>query len=150
MIADLQRQLGIDYTFFIQFFIFAVFYLFFRFVFFAPYRDLLARRERGAEGTAEEAAKLEEQAALWEKEHEDSLRRGRKESAADRDAFLGQAKAEAAKVVDASRAKAKALVESQRVSSQAEADAGLKELNKSVNEVASLLVTKVTGGKVGV
>src|SRR5262245_59649556 len=125
MIADLQRQLGIDASFFTQLLIFLVIFTWLRFVYFSPFLKLIQSREGQSGGLSEEATKLEEAAARSEQEHRDALVNARRRAAGERDKVLAEARKSANETVAAARAQAKTKLEQARESAQRSAEAEL-------------------------
>ena len=149
MIQDLQRQLGIDQTFFIQFLIFLLIFTWLQIVFFKPFLQLILKRENQSGGLSEEAAKLEEVASRDEKHYSDALLVARRRAAQERDRMLGDARKAANESVAAARSQSKSKLEQARDSAVRSAEAELGALKGQVAGVASLLVEKLTKTKVG-
>lgn len=149
MIQDLQRQLGIDQTFFIQFLIFLLIFTWLQFVFFKPFLQLIRKRENQSGGLSEEAAKLEEAAARDEKQYAEALVAARRRAAQERDRLLGEARKIANDSVAAARSQSKTKLEQARDSALKSAEAELGALRGQVSGVASMLVEKLTKTKVG-
>lgn len=149
MIQDLQRQLGIDQTFFIQFLIFLLIFTWLQFVFFKPFLQLIRKRENQSGGLSEEAAKLEEAAARDEKQYAEALVAARRRAAQERDRLLGEARKVANDSVAAARSQSKTKLEQARDSALKSAEAELGALRSQVTGVASMLVEKLTKTKVG-
>ena len=149
MIADLQRQLGIDSSFFFQFVIFIAIYLWLQFIYFGPFLKLITKREAQSEGMAEEAKKLDEQSARLESEHQEKIAAARKQAAIEREKILAEARKSAAAVVATARDQAKAKLEGAREASASEAKKDLDGLRAQISPFASLLVEKLMKTKVG-
>jgi F0F1-type ATP synthase membrane subunit b/b' len=149
MISDLQHQLGIDSTFFTQFALFLVVFLWLRFVYFSPFLRLIQRREGSSEGLSDGAAKLEEDAARLETEYQEKLSAARKKAAANREVILADARKEGGALIARARDEAKMKLEGARSTAAKEADAELAALQAQVGSVTSLLVQKLTNAKVG-
>lgn len=148
-IAGLQRQLGIDSSFFWQFAIFFVAYLFLRSVYFSPYLKLIQRREGQSDGLADEAQKLEEEAAGLEAGVQEALSAARKGALGERETVLAKARKEASDSVSVARGKAKQRLDLAREASARSAEAELAALKAQVPGVSALLVEKLTKTKVG-
>lgn len=149
MIADLQQQLGIDSSFFRQFLIFFLVFVWLRYVFFSPFLALINKREGQSDGLSEEAQKLEEESARLELEHKEAISQARKQAGAEREALLAGARKEASGVVDSARAQAKSKLEQAREVSQRNFEAELAELRPEVAPMSALLVEKLMKTKVG-
>ncbi len=149
MIQDLQHQLGIDGSFFIQLGIFLFIFLWLQFVFFGPFLKLIQKREGSSGGLTEEAAKLEEAAASDELRYAEALVAARRKASAERDRVLGDARKAANDTVAGARAQAKTKLEQARDAAQKLAESELTSLKGQVNSMASLLVEKLTKTKVG-
>jgi F-type H+-transporting ATPase subunit b len=149
MIADLQRQLGIDASFFSQFLIFIFVFLWLRAVFFRPYLELIQRRQGQSEGLSDQASKLEEEASRAELEYADALKKARNRAAAERERLVADARKEANTSVDSSRREAKVRLDQARETAAKNFESDLAGLKTQVGSVASLLVEKLTKTKVG-
>ncbi len=149
MITDLQRQLGIDASFFTQFVIFLVVFAWLQVVYFGPFLKLIQRREEKSGGLSEEAAKLEEEANRAEQEYKDALVGARRKASAERERVLTEARKQANDLVGAARAQAKIKLEQSREGAVRAAETDLAALRGQVGSVASMLVEKLTRTKVG-
>jgi F-type H+-transporting ATPase subunit b len=149
MIYDLQRQLGIDASFFTQLLIFLVIFTWMQVVYFRPFLKLIQKREGQSGGLSTEAVKLEESAARAEQEYSSALIAVRKKAAIDRERVLLDARAQANSVVGAARAASKAKLEQARETAQRSAEAELVTLRAQVSSVSGALVEKLTSKKVG-
>lgn len=149
MIADLQRQLGIDPSFFPQFLVFILLFLWLRAIFFQPYLAVILRRQGQSEGLADEASKLEEEASRVELEYQEALKKTRALAAVERERILVEARKEANDLVDSARHSAKAKLDTAREASARSFDADLASLKSQVGSVSALLVEKLTKTKVG-
>lgn len=149
MISDLQRQLGIDATFFPQFAIFIFIFLWLRFVYFSPYLKLILKRENSSDGAMGEAQKLDEESSRLEQAREETLLAARKRAGAQRDAVLAQARKEANELVSKARDEAKQKLEKSRESAQKSSETELASLKAQVGGLSSMLVQKLTNTRVG-
>jgi F-type H+-transporting ATPase subunit b len=149
MIADLQRQLGIDASFFPQFLVFILLFLWLRAVFFQPYLAVIQRRQGQSDGLSDRAAKLEEEATRVELEYQAALKKTRGLAAVERERILGEARKQATESVESARRDAKLKLEQSRESSARSFEADLAGLKSQVGSIASLLVEKLTKTKVG-
>lgn len=149
MIQDLQRQLGIDQTFFVQFLIFLLIFTWLQFVFFKPFLALIQKREGQSGGLSEEAAKLEEAANRNEQQYADGLTAARRKASLERDRVLGDARKAANESVAAARAQSKTKLEQARDAAVKSAEAELAALRGQVASVSTMLVEKLTKTKVG-
>lgn len=149
MIQDLQRQLGIDASFFTQFVIFLLIFTWLQVVYFRPYLKLIQKRQSQSGGLSSEADQLEEAAARDEQAYLESLASARRKAAAERERVLSGARVQANEVIGAARAQAKTKLEQARESAARSAEAELANLKGQVGGVASLLVEKLTKTKVG-
>jgi len=149
MISDLQHQLGIDATFFTQFLIFLVLFIWLRFVFFKPYLKLIQRREGQSGGLSEEAAKLEEAATRAEQEHKEAFAAARKRVVLERDRILGEGRKAASDLVASARQQSKTKLEQAREAATRTSEAELASLKGQVGTMASMLVEKLTKTRVG-
>jgi F-type H+-transporting ATPase subunit b len=149
MIYDLQRQLGIDASFFTQLLIFLVVFTWMQVVYFRPFLKLIQKREGQSGGLSTEAVKLEEAAARAEQDYSAALIAVRKKAALERERVLLDARNQANTVVGAARSAAKTKLEQARESAQRSAEAELASLRSQVSSVSGMLVEKLTSKKVG-
>ena len=149
MITDLQQQLGIDVSFFTQFLIFLLIFVWLQLVFFKPYLELILKREGQSGGLSEEAAKLEEAAGRDEQQYRDALVAARRKASAERDRVLGEARKTANDAIAVARSQSKSKLEVARDAAIKSAEAEINSLRGQVGGVASLLVEKLTKTKVG-
>ncbi len=149
MITDLQRQLGIDGSFFTQFLIFLLIFTWLQFVFFKPFLQLILKRESQSGGLSEEAAKLEESANRDEQQYRDALVSARRKANAERDRVLGDARKVANDSVASARSQSKSKLEQARDAAAKSAESEITALKAQVGGMASLLVEKLTKTKVG-
>ncbi len=149
MITDLQRQLGIDSSFFTQFLIFLLIFVWLQLVFFKPFLKLIQKRESQSGGLSEEAARLEESASRDEAQYREALTAARRKASAERDRVLGEGRRAANDAVTEARLQSKSKLEIARDSAVKSAAAEINTLKGQVGGVASLLVEKLTKTKVG-
>ncbi|MGZ3650748.1 MAG: F0F1 ATP synthase subunit B family protein [Bdellovibrionota bacterium] len=149
MISDLQRQLGIDASFFTQLLIFLLIFTWMQVVYFRPFLKLIQKRQGQSGGLSDDAARLEEAAARSEKEVQDAIAAARKKAALERERVLAEARAAANELIAAARSAAKTKLEQARESAQKSAEGELAGLRGQVSGMASLLVEKLTKTKVG-
>lgn len=149
MITDLQRQLGIDDTFFIQFVLFLIVFLWLRFVYFSPFLRLIQKREGQSEGMSEGAGKMEEEATRLENEYRERIVAARKRAAAEREVVLAGARKEGNDLIAKSRDASKAKLDQNRELAAKESAAELASLQSQVGAVTGLLVEKLMHTKVG-
>jgi F-type H+-transporting ATPase subunit b len=149
MIADLQQQLGIDSSFFPQFVLFFVFFLFMRAIYFAPFLRLIEKREGQSGGLSDEAGKLHEESARLEAEYQEALVGARRRAAAEREALLAEARKRGAETVAQARAQAKVKLEQAREAAAKSAEGELASLKAQVSPISSALVSKLMNNKVG-
>lgn len=150
MIADLQRQLGIDFSFFYQFVIFFVTYLWLSFVYFGPFSKLIAKRESQSGGLDEKSKELEEKTAQLEAQYVEGMAGARKEASLQREKILTEARKSASVVVGKARDDAKKKMDSTRERVAAESKAELDSLQGQVSSFSSALVEKLLKSKVGI
>jgi F0F1-type ATP synthase membrane subunit b/b' len=149
MITDLQRQLGIDGSFFTQFLIFLLIFTWLQFVFFKPFLQLILKRESQSGGLSDDAVKLEEAASRDEQQYREAIVAARRKAAAERDRVLGDARRVANDSLSAARSQSKSHLEGARDSALKAAESEIAALRGQVGGVASLLVEKLTKTKVG-
>jgi F0F1-type ATP synthase membrane subunit b/b' len=149
MIADLQRQLGIDASFFTQFLVFIFVFLWLQLVYFKPFLALIQLRQCRSGGLNEDSLKREEAAKRAEQDYKDALSVARKKAAQERDRVLLGARAQAAEAVGVARQQAKARLEQSREASARAAELDLNGLKSQVGSVASLLIERLTKARVG-
>lgn len=149
MISDLQRQLGIDASFFPQFAIFIFIFLWLRFVFFAPYLKLIQKRGSQSDGTWGNIQKLDEESLRLEQERDAALSAARKKAASHRDSVLAGARKDATATVASAREEAKMKLEKTRESAQKGAESELNSLKSQVGGLSTMLVEKLTKTQVG-
>ncbi|MGZ3693362.1 MAG: ATP synthase F0 subunit B [Bdellovibrionota bacterium] len=149
MISDLQRQLGIDVTFFTQFVLFLIVFLWLRFVYFSPFLRLIQKREGQSDGLSEGAAKLEEESTRLENDYRERLIAARKRVAAEREQVLADARKQGNDLIAKARGEGKEKLDQSREQSQKEADTELANLQAQVGGVTALLMEKLTHSKVG-
>lgn len=150
MIADLQRQLGIDFSFFYQFVIFFLTYLWLDFVYFAPYSKLIAKRESQSGGLEEKSKELEEKTVQLEAQFSEGMTAARKEASLQKEKILAEARKAASVVVGKARDDAKKKMDSARERVTSEAKAELDSLQGQVSSFSSALVEKLLKSKVGI
>ena len=144
MIADFQRQLGIDASFFPQFLIFLLIFGWLQVVYFRPFLKVIQKRQSQSGGLSEEAAKIEEAAARAELDYQNALIGARKKASLERDRVLAEARAQANEVIGVARQQAKTRLEQARDAALRAAEADLAGLRSQVSGVAALLVEKLT------
>jgi F-type H+-transporting ATPase subunit b len=149
MIADLQQQLGIDSSFFQQFLLFALVFVFLRVVLFGPYLRLIEKRENQSEGLSDEAEKLQEESARLEAEYQEVLSAARKRANSERESLLAAARKQGSEDVAAARAQAKVKLEQAREAAEKSSAAEFAGLKGQVGSISSLLVNKLMSNKVG-
>ena len=144
MIADFQRQLGIDASFFPQFLIFLLIFGWLQVVYFRPFLKVIQKRQSQSGGLSEEAAKIEEAAARAELDYQNALIGARKKASLERDRVLAEARAQANEVIGVARQQAKTRLAQARAAALRAAEADLAGLRSQVSGVAALLVEKLT------
>jgi F-type H+-transporting ATPase subunit b len=149
MIADLQRQLGIDASFFTQLLIFLVIFSWMQFVYFRPFLALIQRRKGQSGGLSEAAVRLDAAAARAEQDYAAALVVARKGAALDRERALAEARAAANQTVGAARLQAKQKLERAREAAQVSAKLELESLRGQVAGISGALVEKLTKTRVG-
>jgi len=149
MIADLQKQLGIDGTLGIQLLIFVALYLWLRYAFFSPFFSILQERQKKTQGLKKEAEDLLLEAEKKEAEYGAKRREAQRKISASRDKIISTARGEAAEMLGGARKEAKSHMEASRESAQRESQNALRELEPQIKNVASLLVEKLTKERVG-
>lgn len=149
MIADLQQQLGIDSSFFQQFLLFALVFVFLRVVLFSPFLRLIEKRENQSEGLSDEAEKLQEESARLEAEYQEVLSAARKRASGERESLLAAARKQSTEEVAAARAQAKTKLEQAREAAEKSAAAEFAGLKGQVGSISTLLVNKLMSNKVG-
>lgn len=149
MISDLQRQLGIDASFFTQFVLFLVVFLWLRFVYFSPFLRLIQKREGQSDGLAEGATKLEEESIRLENDYRDRIIAARKRVAAERENVLAEARKEGNELIAKAREQGKIKLDQSRDASTKDSAAELSSLQAQVGSVTGMLVEKLTHSKVG-
>lgn len=149
MISDLQRQLGIDATFFTQFVLFLIVFLWLRFVYFSPFLKLIQKRENNSEGMSEGASKLEEESVRMESEYQERIVAARKRAVAERERILAEARKAGNDLIHQARDASKHKLDQAREAAAKESSAELANLQSQVGAVTGLLVEKLTHTKVG-
>lgn len=149
MITDLQRQLGIDATFFTQFVLFMFVFVWLRIVYFSPFLKLIQKRELQSEGLSEGASKLEEESARLENEYRERIIAARKRVAAEREKVLADARKEGNDLITKARDEGKTKLDQSREQAAKESSAELASLQGQVSGVTALLMEKLTHSKVG-
>jgi len=149
MLADLQRQLGIDSTFFHQLVIFLLAYLLMRFFYFGPYLKLIQKRENQSDGLSDEAKKLEEEAASMEGQYQASLSAARKKAQAEREAMLAAVRKLNADEVAEARNQGKSKLEQGREAATRSSASELANLKAQAGPISATLVEKLMNNKVG-
>jgi F-type H+-transporting ATPase subunit b len=131
-VTAILQQLGLDMTFFTQFAVFAVLFLFLGQVFFKPFLALLEERHRRTQRDREAAATMATETKAKLEEYESRVRSARLEARAEVEQAISEAKAEEARVLGAAREEAKKItletiaglsIEKERVRAQLEVDA---------------------------
>ncbi len=149
MIADLQKQLGIDSSFFYQFVIFIFIFLWLRFVYFSPFLKLILQRESQSDGLTEEAQKLNEEANRLEGLYQEALGAARRRASGERDILLAAARKKSTDLTAEARSQAKIKMETAREQAARSAENDLNGLKSQVGPISSLLVEKLMKTKVG-
>lgn len=149
MIPELQRQLGIDSSFFIQFAIFVFIFLWLRVVFFKPYLALIQKRDSQSDGLVDEGQRLEEEAIRMEEERASTLNAAKKVAAQNKDNVLAHARQQAGEIVTKARNEAKTKLEQARESTEKGVESELSSLKSQVADLSKMLVEKLTKTQVG-
>lgn len=149
MIADLQKQLGIDLSFFYEFGLFVAIYLWLRFFLFAPYLKVLLLRNYQTGGLKDEAHALDQKSQEKEALFAQKIAEARRQALQEREKILVAARANAAVALDEARHEAKSKIEAARTAAEAEANAEFDQLKSQSSGVANLFVEKLLKQKVG-
>lgn len=149
MISDLQRQLGIDLSFFVQFAIFIFVFLWLRFFFFKPYLALIQKRDSQSDGLVDEGQRLEEESIRLEQERMAALTAAKKAAAQEKDSVLAQARKEANDLVSKARDEAKTKLEQARETAAKGVESEIASLKGQVSDLSAMLVEKLTKTQVG-
>jgi len=150
MIYDLQRQLGIDASFFKQLVIFLVIFTWMQAVYFRPFLKLIQRRASQSGGLSSAAVGLEQEALRAEAEYGASMSAARKKAAVERERLLLEAREQANEIVGVARAQAKTKLDQARESNLHASELELSAMRTHVGEVSAMLVEKLTKTKVGI
>ena len=150
MISDLQNQLGIDQSFFIELAIFVSLYVWLQFVLFSPYLKLRSRRRGGTDGVKKEANSVSIAAADKETKRAQLLLAARRAAAAERESRLLLAKQEVARSVAAAKAGSRAALSAAREEAQSRAVLEMEQLRAGVDPLSEILVARLMEKRVGV
>ncbi|HUO05890.1 MAG TPA: ATP synthase F0 subunit B [Candidatus Binataceae bacterium] len=132
-------------TFFTLIASFLVFWFLFGRLFFRPYLNLLAERERRFKDLNDRTEKLIADARVADEEHEKRLSDVRREAIQRREAGRRQAESDAAKVIEAAKTDAHASMESARAKIEEELKSAEQELERMGRSLAGELAHRVLG-----
>lgn len=105
-------QLGLDQTFFIQFGIFAIVFLYLPNVFFRPFQKLIETRHQKTVEDREKAEELVRQADQKFEEYRQRISQERAKARGEMDRMIAQVKAEEATLLNQARTEAKSITQS--------------------------------------
>ncbi|MCO5142409.1 MAG: hypothetical protein M9962_04890 [Oligoflexia bacterium] len=148
MIADLQRQLGIDSSFFPLFIIFVFVFLWLRYVYFSPFINLIKEREKSSEGANEAAGEENAKAKELEEELLVLEKTFRKKVIELREEKVKAVQVDLAGVFSKEKEIAKKQIESARAQALENEKSELKALEAQVDEYSIALASKLTNNKV--
>ena len=132
-------------TFFALIVSFLVFWFIFSRLFFRPFLNLLAERERRFKDLNDRTEELIKQARVVEEEREARLAEVRKGAIAQRETARRKAEEEAAQMMEAAKAEARDTLEQVRVKIETELKAAERELGQMGHSLASELAERVLG-----
>jgi F-type H+-transporting ATPase subunit b len=132
-------------TFFALIVSFLVFWFIFSRLFFRPFLNLLAERERRFKDLNDRTEELIKQARVAEEEREARLAEVRKGAIAQRETARRKAEEEAAQMMEAAKAEARDTLEQVRVKIETELKAAERELEQIGHSLASELAERVLG-----
>jgi len=132
-------------TFFALIVSFLVFWFIFSRLFFRPFLNLLAERERRFKDLNDRTEELIRQARVAEEEREARLAEVRKGAIAQRETARRKAEEEAAQMMEAAKAEARDTLEQVRVKIETELKAAERELGQMGHSLASELAERVLG-----
>jgi F0F1-type ATP synthase membrane subunit b/b' len=132
-------------TFFALIVSFLIFWFIFSRLFFRPFLNLLAERERRFKELNDRTEELIRQARAAEEEREARLATVRQGAFARRETERRKAEAEAAKLMEAARAQAREALEKVRSDIETELKAAERELEQMGHSLASELAERVLG-----
>lgn len=132
-------------TFFILIASFLIFWFIFSRLFFRPFLALLSQRERRFKELNDRTEQLIKQARAAEEEREQRLAAVRREAAQRREAGRRQAEADAAKMIEAAKAQARAALDTVRAKIEDELKSAERELVRMGNSLGFELAQRVLG-----
>lgn len=145
--AAILEQLELNATFFYQFVLFAVVFVFLTKVYFRPFLKLIELRHRRTVEDRESAEKLAAQAEARLQEYQQKLAEIRAQLRAESDAILGQAKAKESELLGAARDEAKRLTQEAIASVEEQKVALRSQITKDVDSLAGLVSEKLLARK---
>lgn len=144
ILAGILSQLGVDNTFFFQFVIFMVVFVFLWNVTFSAYFKAYEVRESKTTGSEAEADELLKQTESLEKEYQDKARALNAEIKEVFDAERKAANKEQEKIVNEAREEAKSYVATAREKIQSEYNRAREELFSETNSIGQSMAAKLT------
>jgi F-type H+-transporting ATPase subunit b len=132
-------------TFFTLIVSFLVFWFIFSRLFFKPFVNLLAQRERRFKDLNDRTEQLIREARAAEEQREQRLATVRRESIAKRETERRNAEARAAEIMEAAKAEARESLEQVRAKIEQELTAAETELEQMGQDLASQLAERVLG-----
>ncbi len=132
-------------TFFALIVSFLVFWFIFSRLFFRPFLNLLAQRERRFKDLSDRTEQLIKEARAAEEEREKRLAAVRRDSLGKRDAERRKAEADAAQMMEAAKAEARASLDQVQEKIEAELKAAESELEHMGHNLAQELAERVLG-----
>jgi F-type H+-transporting ATPase subunit b len=124
---------------------FLIFWLIFDWLFFRPFLKLLGNREQRLKDLSERTEQLIKEEKAAGKEHERELARVRREAMTKREVDRRQAEAQAAQLLEETRAKAKASLDAARGKIENQVAAAERELQTLGRSLAVELAERVLG-----
>jgi F0F1-type ATP synthase membrane subunit b/b' len=124
---------------------FLVFWFIFSRLFFRPFLNLIAERERRFKDLSERTEQLIKEARAAEQAREERLAAVRRDALARRDAERRQVEADAAKMLEAAKSEAHEALEGVRGRIEQELHAAERELDQMARSLASELAERVLG-----
>jgi F-type H+-transporting ATPase subunit b len=140
--------IDIDYTVFVQFALFLIFFALTNALLFQPYLRLRQRRKDGIEGARAEAERMSAQADAKLADYEKQLARARASANDEGRKVRAEAAAHEKQVTDASRAQAQKALDEATAKMRAETDAARLSLLPQANTLAKQLAAKLLGREV--
>jgi F-type H+-transporting ATPase subunit b len=142
-VTAILQQLGLDTTFFTQFVVFFVLFLFLGQAFFKPFLRLIEERTLRTQRDRELATAIEAETKIKLEDCESRLRAARVEARSEFEKILAEAKAEESKILNDARAEAKKITVETAAAISAERHRLRAQLELDVESLAAAVSEKL-------